>query len=163
MAASTTKPDQRETHAVTPHLVCAGASNAIEFYKAAFGAEEMMRLPGPGGKLIHACVRINGAPVFLVDEMVEHGMLGPKSLKGSPVSIHLTVSDVDAFTKRAVDAGAKITMPVADMFWGDRYGQIEDPFGHRWSVATHIKAMSLEEIQQAMTASMTASDPKKGA
>jgi len=87
---------------------------------------------------------------MLVDEMPEYGALGPKSLKGSPVTIHLYVRDADAFVQRAVDAGAKITMPLADMFWGDRYGQIEDPFGHHWSVATHVRDLSPEEIQQAM-------------
>ncbi|HSY53599.1 MAG TPA: VOC family protein [Opitutaceae bacterium] len=136
-------------HTVTPHLVCAGAADAIEFYKKAFGAAEMMRLPSPQGKLMHASVRIGDSIVMLVDESPEWGSLGPKSLKGSPVTIHLSVPDVDATVTQAVKAGAKITMPVQDMFWGDRYGQIEDPFGHRWSVATHIRDMSPEEIKKA--------------
>jgi PhnB protein len=138
-----------ELHTVTPHLVCAGAADAIEFYKKAFGAVEMMRLPGPQGKLMHASVRIGDSIVMLVDEFSEHGSVGPKALKGSPVTIHLNVPDVDATVADAVDAGAKVTMPVADMFWGDRYGQLEDPFGHRWSVATHIRDMSPEEIKNA--------------
>jgi PhnB protein len=145
---------KEETYPVIPHLVCDGAANAIEFYKKAFGAEEMVRLPGPDGKLMHACIHISGAPIFLVDEYPDFGSHGPKALKGSPVSIHLTVKDVDAFAKRAVDAGAKVTMPVADMFWGDRYGQLEDPFGHRWSVATHVRDMSQAEIQKAMSEAM---------
>jgi uncharacterized glyoxalase superfamily protein PhnB len=107
-------------------------------------------MPGPGGRLIHASIRIGDSAVMLVDEMPEWGALGPKALKGSSVTIHLYVEDVDAVTARAVAAGAKVTMPVADMFWGDRYGQLEDPFGHRWSVATHIRDMSAEEMQQAM-------------
>jgi len=88
--------------------------------------------------------------VMLVDEMPEWGALGPKSLKGTPVTIHLYVEDVDAFVERAVKAGAKVTMPVADQFWGDRYGKLEDPFGHHWSVATHVRDVSMEEVQSAM-------------
>ncbi len=150
LAAKSKKPAKRpEMHTVTPHLVCAGAADAIEFYKKAFGAVEMMRLPGPQGKLMHASVRIGDSIVMLVDEIPQCGALGPKSLKGSPVTIHLNVPDVDAIVADAVEAGAKITMPVADMFWGARYGQIEDPFGHRWSVATHIRDMSPEEIKKA--------------
>ncbi len=137
-------------HTVTPHLVCAGAADAIEFYKKAFNAVEGGRLPGPQGRLMHAMIRIEGSAVMLVDEMPEWGALGPKSLKGSPVTIHLYVEDVDAFVKRAVAAGAKITMPVDDMFWGDRYGKLEDPFGHQWSVATHTRDVSPDEMKQAM-------------
>jgi uncharacterized glyoxalase superfamily protein PhnB len=137
-------------HAVTPHLVCAGAAAAIDFYKKAFGATEAGRLPGPNGKLMHAMVRINGSAVMLVDEMPEFGALGPLALKGSPVTIHLYVEDVDAFVARAVTAGAKVLMPVADMFWGDRYGRLEDPFGHCWSVATHVRDVSVQEMQDAM-------------
>ena len=144
------KPVPDGMHTVTPHLVCAGAADAIEFYKKAFNAVEGGRLPGPNGRLMHAMIRIEGSAVMLVDEMPEWGALGPKSLKGSPVTIHLYVDNVDAFVKRAVAAGAKITMPVADQFWGDRYGKLEDPFGHHWSVATHIRDVSAQEMQQAM-------------
>ena len=136
-------------HTVTPHLVCAGAADAIEFYKKAFNANEVARMPGPQGKLIHACLRIGDSPVMLVDEFPEWGALGPKSRGGSSVTIHLQVQDVDAVLAQAVAAGAKITMPVADMFWGDRYGKVEDPFGHSWSVATHLRDVSPEEMQQA--------------
>jgi uncharacterized glyoxalase superfamily protein PhnB len=139
-------------HSVTPHLICAGAAKAIEFYKAAFGATEQARLPGPDGRLMHASVKIGDSQVMLADEMPEWGSLGPKSLKGSPVTIHLYVDDVDAFVERAVKAGAKVTMPVADQFWGDRYGKLEDPFGHHWSVATHVRDVSMEEAQKAMRA-----------
>ncbi len=135
---------------VTPHLVCAGAAKAIDFYKKAFGAVERMRFEGPDGKMWHACVEIAGSPVMLVDEAPEWGSFGPKTLKGSPVTIHVNVGDVDAFIERAVAAGAKLKMPPADMFWGDRYGQVEDPFGHRWSVATHIRDMTPEEIRAAV-------------
>ena len=137
-------------HTVTPHLICAGAAKAIEFYKQAFGATEEARLPGPDGRLMHASVRIGDSQVMLVDEMPEWGALSPKSLKGSPVTIHLYVDDVDGFVARAVKAGAKVTMPVEDQFWGDRYGKIEDPFGHSWSVATHVRDVSIEEAQKAM-------------
>ncbi len=150
MTEPKTKPLPNGMHTVTPHLVCAGAADAIEFYKKAFNAVEMVRLPGLNGKLMHACIKIGDSAVMLVDEYPDHGCLGPKSLKGSPVTIHLFVDDVDGFAARAVAAGAKITMPIADMFWGDRYGQLEDPFGHRWSVATHVRDMSPEEMQQAM-------------
>ena len=135
---------------VTPHLICAGAADAIEFYKKAFGAVEVARLPGPQGKIMHAMIRIGDSAVMLVDENREWGALGPKALNGSPVTIHLYVDDVDAFAARAVRAGAKVTMPVQDMFWGDRYGKLEDPFGHHWSVGTHVRDVSMEEMQQAM-------------
>ena len=136
-------------YTVTPHLVCAGAAEAIEFYKKAFDAEDLCRIPGPDGKLLHAMVRIGNSAVMLVDEYPEWGSVSPKTLKGSPVSLHLYVEDVDSFLKRAVEAGAKITMPLSDMFWGDRYGQIEDPFGHHWSVASHVRDVSPEEIAKA--------------
>ena len=144
------KPVPEGMHSVTPHLVCAGAADAIEFYKKAFGAVELTRLPGSQGKLMHASIRIGDSAVMLVDESPEWGMLGPKSLKGSPVTIHLYVDDADAFVARAVKAGAKVTMPVDDMFWGDRYGKLEDPFGHHWSVGTHVRDVSAEEMRQAM-------------
>ena len=137
-------------HTVTPHLVCAGAAEAILFYKKAFNAVEEGRLPGPDGRIMHAMIRIEGSAVMLVDEMPEWGALGPRSLNGSPVTIHLYVEDVDAFVERAVAAGAKITMPVADQFWGDRYGKLEDPFGHHWSVGTHLRDVSVDEMQKAM-------------
>lgn len=135
---------------VTPHLVVDGAAKAIAFYEKAFGAKEMARLEGPDGKMWHACVEIAGAPVMLVDEFPDMGSLGPKARKGTSVTIHLNVPDADALAERAVAAGATLIMPVADAFWGDRYGQIEDPFGHRWSIATHVRDMTLDEIKAAM-------------
>ena len=137
-------------HTITPHLVCAGAADAIEFYKRAFGAVEQMRLPAPGGGIMHAALKIGDSMLMLVDEMPAWGSLGPKALKGSPVTVHLSVPDVDATLARAVAAGAKVTMPVADMFWGDRYGQLEDPFGHKWSVATHVRDLTPEQIMAEM-------------
>ena len=158
---SKVKPVPDGMHTVTPHLVCAGAADAIEFYKKAFNATEVGRLAGQQGKLMHAMIRIGDSSVMLVDEFPDCGSFGPKSLKGSPVTIHLYVEDVDAFVKRAVAAGAKITMPVDDMFWGDRYGRLEDPFGHHWSVATHKRDVSPEEMKQAMQ--NMPPPPKKGA
>ena len=144
------KPIPEGMHSVTPHLVCAGAANAIEFYKKAFGAVESGRLPGPDGRILHAAIRIGDSTVMLVDEMPEWGALGPNALKGSPVTLHLYVDDVDAVVARAVKTGAKVTMPVEDQFWGDRYGKIEDPFGHCWSVGTHLRDVSPDEMQKAM-------------
>jgi PhnB protein len=154
MPQTSVKPIPDGMHSLTPHLVCAGAADAIEFYKRAFGAVELGRLPGPDGKLVHAAVRIGDSTLMLVDENPQWGALGPKALKGSPVTVHLYVTDVDATVAQAVAAGAKVTMPVADMFWGDRYGQLEDPFGHRWSVATHTRDLSFDEIKKAMPRSM---------
>ena len=137
-------------NSLTPHLVVAGAADAIGFYKAAFGAVEMSRMAAPDGRLMNAQLRIGNSALMLVDEMPEWGALGPKALKGSPVTIHLYVTDVDATVAQAVKAGAKLTMPVAEMFWGDRYGQLEDPFGHKWSVATHTRDLTPEQIRQGM-------------
>ena len=145
-----TKQIEQRMHSVTPHLVCAGAAQAVEFYKKAFGAVEMGRVPGPDGRLMHAQVRIGDSALMLVDEWPDMGAVGPKGLKGSPVTIHLYVTDVDATVAQAVAAGAKLTMPVDDMFWGDRYGKLEDPFGHHWSVGTHVRDVGMEEMQQAM-------------
>ncbi|MGH8586155.1 MAG: VOC family protein [Gammaproteobacteria bacterium] len=143
------KPVPDGMHTVTPHLICAGAADAIEFYKKAFHAVEVGRVPGPQGKLMHACMRIGDSAVMLVDEFPDWSKFGPKSLKGSPVTIHLYVEDVDAMFECAVRAGAKIKMPLEDTFWGDRYGVLEDPFGHHWSVATQIRDVNWEELQQA--------------
>lgn len=137
-------------HALTPYLTCNGASNAIEFYKKAFNAVEISRVPDKNGKLVNAMVRINDSALMIMDEMPEMKAFGPKSLKGSPVTIHLQVENVDEVVKQAVAAGATLHMPTTDMFWGDRYAQLEDPFGHHWSVATHTRDVSPEEIQQAM-------------
>jgi len=141
---------------LTPHLVCHSAVDAILFYVKAFGARELTRLPGPDGRLLHAMLKIGDSPLMLVDEFPEQECLGPLSLKGSPVILHLYVDDVDATIARAVAAGARITMPVADMFWGDRYGRLQDPFGHHWSVATHVRDLSPEEIQASVRKMRTA-------
>ncbi|HEX2841155.1 VOC family protein [Hyphomicrobium sp.] len=152
------KWDSSKLHTVTPHLVCSSAAKAIDFYKEAFGAEEVMRLAGPDGSLWHACVTIGDSAVMLVDEFPGMGSVGPKALKGTPVTIHLNVPNVDAVVEQAVAAGAKVIMPVSDMFWGDRYGIVEDPFGHKWSVSTQVRAMTVEEIKAAMPASSDCDD-----
>ena len=143
---NTPQPIPPDMHSITPHLVCRGAADAIAFYAKAFGAVELARLPVPDGRLMHALIKIGDSPLMLVDEFPEQGCQGPQALKGSPVTLHLYVTDVDATVARAVEAGARITMPIADMFWGDRYGRLEDPFGHQWSVATHMRDVSPEEI-----------------
>ncbi len=151
-------PPTESATKLMPHLVCKGAADAIEFYKKAFGADEMMRMPGPDGRLIHAGIMIGGNIVMLVDEFRDAGPnanAAPTTIGATPVTLHLQVSDVDALYKRAVDAGAKSIMPPADMFWGDRYGVIEDPFGHRWSIATTVKKMSPAEMQEAGLAAMS--------
>ena len=142
-------PVPPDMHSVTPHLVCRGAADAIAFYVKAFGAVELARLPGPDGRLMHAMVRIGDSPLMLVDEYPEQGGASPVALKGSPVTLHLYVPDVDAAFARAVAAGARATLPVADMFWGDRYGRLEDPFGHQWSLATHVRDVPAGEIMAA--------------
>jgi PhnB protein len=150
MSQSAVKAIPEGMHSLTPHLVCAGAAEAIEFYKKAFGAVEQMRVPTPDGKLMHASMKIGDSVLMLMDEMPNHRALGPIALKGSPVTIHLAAENVDALIERAVAAGAKLVMPAADMFWGDRYGQVDDPFGHHWSIATHIRDVSPQEMQQAV-------------
>ena len=143
------QPQQPVMRTVTPHLICAGASDAIEFYKKAFGATETFRLPGPDGRLMHGSIQIGDSTVMLVDEMPEWGALGPKALGGSSITVHLQVDDADAWFKRAVDAGAKVLMPLEDAFWGDRYGKVEDPFGHHWSIATQLRVLTPEELKEA--------------
>jgi PhnB protein len=139
--------------ALSPHLVVNDAAAAIDFYVKAFDAVELGRVPRPDGKLIHAAVRINGSTVLLNDdfpEMCGGTSMTPTSLGGTPVTIHLTVSDVDAKFQRALDAGATVVAPLEDQFWGDRYGVVADPFGHRWSLGQPVREVSLEEIASAL-------------
>ena len=135
-------------HTVTPSLVIAGAAKAIDFYKKALGAEERMRFPGPDGTIMHAELLIGDSIVMLGDEMPEQGGRGPKSIGGTPVSFFVYRENVDAAWKQAVDAGATPIMPLADQFWGDRTGCLEDPFGHRWWLAQHIQDLTPEELQR---------------
>lgn len=153
-------PAKPRVPSLMPHLVCDDAAAAIDFYVRAFGATEMVRLPGPDGKLMHGSVMIDGAMVMLVDANPAWGALSPKALGGTPVSIHLYVADVDAAIARAVTAGANLIMPAADMFWGDRYGVVIDPFGHKWSLATPQRTMSHEELVEAAREAMTQMPPE---
>jgi len=135
-------------HTATPYLIVNGAAQALEFYKKAFGATEMMRFPGPGGKIMHAEIKIGDSPIMLADEAPEMGASSPKTIGGTPVSLLLYVEDVDAWASKAVAAGAKVQRPVQDQFYGDRTGTFEDPFGHVWSIATHKEDVSLEEMKK---------------
>jgi PhnB protein len=133
---------------VTPYLCIKGASDAISFYGKAFGATELMRISGPGGSVGHAEIVIGGSRLMLADEFPGMNFLGPKSVGGTPVHLHVYVEDVDATFAQAVKAGAKVVRAVADQFYGDRSGSVEDPFGHVWHLATHKEDLSLEEIQR---------------
>ena len=135
---------------VTPYLYVAGAGQAIDFYKSILGAEERMSMPGPDGKIGHAELTIGESVIMLADEFPDMGALGPRSVGGSPVTIHVYVQDVDDTFDRAVKAGASVLRPVEDKFYGDRGGEFEDPYGHRWSIATHVEDVSPEEMQQRM-------------
>jgi PhnB protein len=139
--------------AVSPHLVVDDAAAAIDFYVKAFDAVELGRVPGPDGKLIHAALSVNGATVLLNDDFPEMSggkSMTPKSLGGTPVTIHLTVTDVDTKFQRALDAGATVVAPLDDQFWGDRYGVVSDPFGHHWSLGQPVREVSIDEISEAM-------------
>lgn len=135
-------------HSVTPYLIISGATEAIEYYKKAFGATELMRIDAPGGKIGHAEIRIGDSPIMLADEFPEMGYKSPKTLGGSPASIMIYVEDVDTVFNQAVAAGAKEQRPVKDQFYGDRLGTLEDPFGHVWHVSTHKEDVSLEEMEK---------------
>jgi PhnB protein len=147
-AAKKVQPIPAGYSAVTAYLAVRGAAQAIEFYKKAFGAKELMRMPGPDGKLGHAEIQIGDSRVMLSDEYEAMGFLGPQTRGGTTVHIHLYVKDVDATVARAVVIGAKVLRPVADQFYGDRRGTIEDPFGHVWHVATHTKDLSAAEMKR---------------
>jgi PhnB protein len=140
------KPIPDGYHSATPYLIVDDAARAIEFYKRAFGASELLRLDGPGGGVMHAEVKIGDSPIMLADEFPDMGYSGPTALGGTPVSIMLYVEDVDARFEHAIKAGAKERTPVQDQFYGDRSGTLEDPFGHVWTIATHIEDLSPEEI-----------------
>ena len=137
-----TKPSGMQS--VSPHLVCTSAVDAIDFYKRVFGAEEIGRWPGRDGKFLHAALRINGSTVLLADEFPDGDVLSPTTPGGTPVTVHLTVPDADAVVARAWEAGATVTISVEDQFGGARCGSIRDPFGHTWSVSTHLRDMTPE-------------------
>lgn len=144
-------PPGHET--LIPHLVCSPCSEALEFYKKAFGAEEIHRMPAPDGRIMHAALKLGNSYFFLVDDFPEYcggKPMTPTALGGTSVTIHRYVENCDAAIQRAQDAGATVLMPASDMFWGDRYGVITDPFGHKWSFGTHIKDMTPAEMQAGM-------------
>ncbi len=143
------KPIPEGYHTVTPYLAVDDARQAIEFYKRAFGATERVVMPGPNDMVAHAELEIGDSLIMLADPFPQSSLKPPKQAGGATGATFLYVEDVDETVQQAVDAGATITMPVEDMFWGDRYGKLEDPFGHHWSVATHLRDMTPEEIQQA--------------
>jgi uncharacterized glyoxalase superfamily protein PhnB len=160
--AKPVKPIPEGQHTVTPHLIIRGAAEAIEFYKKAFGAKEKARMPGPDGKsIVHSEIQVGDSWVYIVDEMPEMGARSPQALGGTPVSFHLYVEDADAVFNQAVAAGAKVQMPLADMFWGDRFGKLADPFGHEWSVATHKEDLTPEEMQKRAAAAFAQMPQKK--
>ncbi len=144
-----TEPFPEGFHTATPGLVVSDSKEAIEFYKNAFGATEIYRFPTPDGKIMHAMIQIGDSKVMMSDEFPEMGAKSPKTVGGTPVNIHLYVEDADKTFNQAVEAGAKVDLPMMDAFWGDRYGKITDPFGHSWSIATPLKSLSAEEIQKA--------------
>ena len=141
-------------HSVTPYLVVNNAARAIEFYQRAFGAKEMMRMDGPPGKIVHAELKIGDSMIMLSDEMPGGGLRSPQSLGGTTTGVFLYVENVDNVFHQATAAGAKVEMPVSDQFWGDRYGKITDPFGHSWSLATHVEDVPREEMKKRMQEAM---------
>jgi PhnB protein len=145
----TTNPVPEGMHSVVPYLIIKDAPAAIEFYQKAFGAEELTRIPGPDGRLLHATIKIGDSVIMMSEEFPEFGGRGPLALGGSAVSIHLYVEDVDSAWAQAVDAGCDITMALEDTFWGDRFGSLRDPFGHAWSLASHIRDLTTEEVIEA--------------
>lgn len=142
------KPIPKGFHSVTPHLVARNADQAIAFYTRAFGAEELSRMPSADGKVMHAEIKIGDSILMLCDEFPQMNCLGPPSLGGSPVTIHVYVEDADAVFQQAVAAGATVKMPLEDTFWGDRYGKVTDPFGHEWSIATRMRELTPEDIRK---------------
>ncbi|MDB5345852.1 MAG: hypothetical protein JWP89_4229 [Schlesneria sp.] len=148
------KPIPAGYHSVTPYLIVSDAARAVEFYQQAFGAVELMRLDGPNGKIMHAEVKIGDSPVMLADEFPEMDAISPQTLKGTPVSLMIYVEDVDARFKQAVAAGAKVQREVQDQFYGDRSGTLVDPFGHVWSLATHVEDVTMEQVKERLAQMM---------
>jgi PhnB protein len=151
-----TKPIPEGYHALTPYLAVDDAARAIEYYKEAFGAKERGRMGAPDGKISHAELEIGDSLIMLSDSFPQSSTRPPSELSGTSASVFMYVEDVDAVVKRAVDAGASITMEVADQFWGDRFGAVTDPFGHVWSIATHIEDLTPDEIAERGKAAMAA-------
>jgi PhnB protein len=139
-------------HAITPHLVVRGAAAAADWYREAFGAQVGSKIPVPGGKFIQIELRLGDSSVMLADEFPEMGVLSPLSLGGTYGALHIATDDADALWERAVEAGAKVHQPLQDVFWGDRHGQVIDPFGHRWGISQHLRDVPAEEVTRAAAA-----------
>lgn len=153
------KPVPDGYHTLTPFLTVRDAARAIEFYKQAFGAKERGVMKGPDGKVMHAELMIGDSIIMMSDEFPEFGSVSPQSIGGSAMGLHIYLDNVDAAFDRAVKAGAQVEMPVAEQFWGDRYGKLKDPFGHKWSIATHTRDMSADEMKHAMDDAMAKMAP----
>jgi len=151
------------TTTLIPHLTCRNASDAIEFYQKALGAELLSVFKSPDGRVMNAALEIDGVTFFLMDEMREHGTDSPQSLQGSPVLLYLRVPDCDALYARAVAAGCTVKTPLQDMFWGDRYSLVEDPYGHKWEIATTIRKVSEQELQEIVASMKTCSQTETAA
>ncbi|HTM58182.1 MAG TPA: VOC family protein [Candidatus Udaeobacter sp.] len=143
---SPVNPIPKDHHSITPSLTVKGAAQAIEFYKKAFGATEKGRFAGPDGLIMHAEIKIGDSIIFLVDESPMMGNKSPLSLGGVPITLHLYTEDCDTVFNRAISAGAKSLMPLADQFWGDRWGMLQDPYGHQWGIATHKEDLTTEQM-----------------
>jgi PhnB protein len=152
---SNVKPIPEGYRSVTPYLNVRGASNAIDFYTNVFGATEIMRMPGPDGRIMHAEIRIGDSIVMLADENPQMGIMSPQTVGGSSVGMHVYVENVDAVVQKAVESGSKLLRPIKNQFYGDRSGTLLDPFGHRWFVATHVEDVSPEEMRKRMNAAMS--------
>jgi PhnB protein len=156
--ATATKPIPEGYHSATPYLIVKGAAEAIDFYKRTFGATESLRMADPKGAIAHAEIKIGDSVIMLADEHPNMGYRGPRSLGGSAVSIMLYVADVDGTFERAIQAGAKARRPVANQFYGDRSGTLEDPFGHVWTISTHVEDVAPEEMQRRAAAEFKAAE-----
>jgi PhnB protein len=154
---ATVKPIPEGYHNVTPYLYVRGAASAIDFYKSAFGATELMRMPGPDGRIMHAELKIGDSTLMLADENPRMGIMSPQTIGGYSSGYLLYVADVDSVIHKAIENGAKPLHPIKNQFYGDRSGLILDPFGHMWTVATHIEDVSPEEIQKRMSSAMSQS------
>jgi uncharacterized glyoxalase superfamily protein PhnB len=154
-------PIPKGYHVVTPSLVVRGADKAIEFYKRAFGAKELNRMPGPDGKLMHAEIRIGDSIVMLSDEFPQMGSSSPETVGGISASLMIYTKDADALFNQALAAGATVSMPIGDMFWGDRYGRVKDPFGHDWQIATHKEDLTPKEMARRAAAAMSGPPPQE--
>jgi PhnB protein len=143
-----TRPIPTGFHTITPHLVVKNCANAIDFYKRALGAKEINRMPGPDGRLVHAEIQLGDSRIFLSDEFPEMGSKSPQTLNGSPVNLFLYVEDVDSFFKTATEAGGTGVEKPTDMFWGDRWATVKDPYGHVWQIATHIEDVTPQEMER---------------